>query len=132
MNNASDDDLERVAGDLSQIARTYSNASQELEQHVITLEGAVSHVLSSGATQWKGLSSEAFVSAWLERRARLKQASMLMSESASYMTTMARTIEDNVPIIRLSWNLFSRLCPQMSSKHSWTQSRRRRTRFLWR
>ncbi len=100
MYNTSPDDLDRVANDLGQIARTYRTASQELEQQVITLEGAVAHVLSGGAIAWKGLSSEAFVSAWLERRARLKQASLLMSEGASYLTMMARTIEENVPLIR--------------------------------
>ncbi|MBV9710678.1 MAG: hypothetical protein JO011_07185 [Ktedonobacteraceae bacterium] len=100
MSNASANDLERVANDLTQIAKQYTYGSQELDQHVITLEGAVSHVLSSGTQGWKGLSSEAFLSAWLERKARLQQASILMSEAASYLTTMARTIEDNVPLIR--------------------------------
>jgi tetratricopeptide (TPR) repeat protein len=100
MYNTSASDLERVVSDLGQIARTYTNAAHELDQQVITLEGAVAHVLNDGVMQWKGLSSEAFVSAWLERRARLQQASMLMSTAAGNMTTLAQTIESNLPIIR--------------------------------
>ena len=100
MYNTSASDLERVVSDLGQIARTYTNAAQQLDQQVITLEGAVAHVLSDGVMQWKGLSSEAFASAWLERRARLQQASMLMSTSAGNMTTLAQTIESNLPTIR--------------------------------
>ncbi len=100
MYNTSASDLERVVSDLGQIARTYTNAAQQLDQQVITLEGAVAHVLNDGVMQWKGLSSEAFASAWLERRARLQQASMLMSTSAGNMTTLAQTIESNLPTIR--------------------------------
>ena len=100
MFETSANDLERVGNDLSRIARDYSNASQELEQYVITLEGAVSHVIDSGPTGWKGLSSEAFIGAWLERKARLVQASQLMSDAAGYLSQMARAIEDNLPIIR--------------------------------
>ena len=100
MYNTSASELESIANDLGQIARSYTSAAQELDQQVITLEGAVSHVLSDGVMQWKGLSSEAFVSAWLERRVRLKQASTLMSESVTQMTTLAQTIESNIAMIR--------------------------------
>ena len=100
MYNTSANDLEMIANDLSTIARNYTNASQEMDQHVITLEGAVAHALSGGTTGWKGLSSEAFVGAWLERKARLQQASTIMSQSALYLTQMARTIEDNLSTIR--------------------------------
>ena len=100
MYNTSASELESVASDLGQIARTYTNAAQQLDQQVVTLDGAVAHVLSDGVMQWKGLSSEAFSSAWLERRARLQQASTLMSESATQMTTLAQTIESNIAMIR--------------------------------
>jgi hypothetical protein len=100
MYNTSASELEGVASDLSQIARTYTSAAHTLDQQVITLEGAVTHVLNDGVMQWKGLSSEAFVSAWLERRARLTQASTLMSTSATDMTTLVQAIESNLSIIR--------------------------------
>ncbi len=105
MYNTSANDLEQVANDLSTIAKKYTDGSQEMDQQVITLEGAVSYLLSGGSRGWKGLSSEAFLSAWLERKARLQQASQLMSQSAGYLAQMARTIEDNLPAIRADENV---------------------------
>ncbi|MBV9711607.1 MAG: hypothetical protein JO011_11950, partial [Ktedonobacteraceae bacterium] len=105
MYNTSANDLERVASDLDRIAQKYKAGSEELDQHVITLEGATSHLLSGGVQQWRGISSEAFLNAWLERKARLQQASTLMSESAGYLAQLSRTIEDNLPTIRSDQNV---------------------------
>ncbi len=105
MYNASANDLERVASDLDRIAQKYQAGSEELDQYVITLEGATSYLLSGAIQQWRGISSEAFLSAWLERKARLQQASMLMSESIGYLQRLSSTIEDNLPAIRADQNI---------------------------
>ncbi len=89
--------------------RKYKAGSEELDKHIITLEGATSHLLSGGVQQWRGISSEAFLSAWLERKARLQQASMLMSESVGYLQQLSRTIEDNLPAIRADQNMMSQM-----------------------
>src|SRR5690242_13611578 len=98
MTDTSASDLERVENELISIARTYTAASTALDQQVIRAEGAVAYVLSAGPQGgWKGLSRDAFVNAWLERKARMQQASSLMTQASGYLNQLARTIEDNVP-----------------------------------
>ncbi|MBV9614001.1 MAG: hypothetical protein JO031_00925 [Ktedonobacteraceae bacterium] len=116
MTETSANDLERVELELSRIARDYTTASQELDQYVITLEGAVSQVIEAGPHGWKGLSCEAFIGAWLERKTRMQQASLLMNEAASHLSQLARVIEDNVPLIRAEQSI--QLQPVFQSMNS--------------
>jgi uncharacterized protein YukE len=105
MYNTSADDLARIANDLSQIARKYTGGSQELDQHVTSLDNTASHLIHGGAKQWVGLASEAFQGAWEERRSRMQQASQLLSQAAQHLTQFAQTIEDNLPTIRMDQQL---------------------------
>ena len=80
------------------------------------LEGAVSHVIEAGPQGWKGLSCDAFTGAWLERKTRMQQASLLMNEAAGYLSQLARVIEDNVPLIRAEQSI--QLQPVFQSMNS--------------
>lgn len=100
MYDTSANDLETIANALSTVAQKYTNGAQQMDQHVVTLEGVVSHLVSGGVQQWKGLSSEAFQGAWQERKVRMQQASLLMTQSAGYMRQLVQTIEAQLPAIR--------------------------------
>lgn len=105
MYNTSADDLARIANDLNQIARKYTGGSQELDQHVTSLENTASHLIYGGAKPWVGLASEAFQGAWAERKSRIQQASQLLSQAAQHLTKFSQTIEDNLPTIRMDQQL---------------------------
>jgi uncharacterized protein YukE len=105
MYNTTADDLARIANDLDQIAKKYTDGSQQLDQHVTSLDNATSYLLSGGPEQWVGLSSDAFHSAYLERRTRLQQASQILSQSAQHLTQFVQAIENNLPTIRADQSL---------------------------
>jgi uncharacterized protein YukE len=105
MYTTSADDLARIANDLSQIAKQYTGGSQELDHQLTGLDATASHLIYGGAKPWTGLASEAFQGAWEERRSRLQQASQLLTLAAQHLTQFTRTIEDNLPTIRMDQQL---------------------------
>lgn len=100
MYNTSASDLDRVANDLNSLATTYTSNAQQLDQEVTSVNNAASYLVYGSPDSWAGLSSEAFLGAWGERKARMQQASGLLNESAQYLKQLAQTIDDQLPTIR--------------------------------
>ncbi len=100
MYNPNSAQLEQAANALNQIAKKYTDSGSQLTQHVTTLDGATSQLLTGGSIQWKGVASEAFQGGWLQRRVRIQQAEQLLSTSAPHLSTFASAIEQQLPTIR--------------------------------
>jgi uncharacterized protein YukE len=94
------DDLTRMANDLDQLAKKYNEAVQQLDQQRVGLDGVTQQLIAGGPDHWLGISSEAFQGAWEERRARMQQVSLILSQSAQHFTQFAQIIEENLSTIR--------------------------------
>ena len=105
MYTTSADDLARIASDLDTLAKTYTDSAQQLDQEVTSLDGTASQLVTGGPERWVGQASEAFQGAWHERKARLQQASLLLTESAQHLKQLTRTIEEHLPTIRADQSL---------------------------
>lgn len=88
--------LSTAAADLTGASIQYTAAAADLEEMVGTMSGVVHGLLS----QWSGLGSQGFVTAWKQAARDAYRAIDALGGTAGAMKQLSGTIEDNIGAIR--------------------------------
>ncbi len=93
-------ELEAVAEQLRRISATFTTAVNTLRQQTYQLDGAATD-LTTGTAQWAGKASLSFLGAWSQYHQDTHHSADTLEQTASSLSALAQTIEDNVPAIRI-------------------------------
>ncbi len=91
--------LEAIAQDLRRVAGKYTSAVDTLQRQSQGLDGSAQD-LTYGTQKWAGKGSQAFLNSWNQYHHDTQRSCDTLTQSATALNKLAKTIEDNVQAIR--------------------------------
>ena len=97
--------LGNISDSIHSMVRQYTPVIEDIQHLTSNLDQKANALVSGGPDQWKGLASDAFISAWGKRKQLLQDSTDNAGGGLGILGSLAKTIDDNILAIKAAQSL---------------------------